>query len=125
VAPEGLANGTRTGAHPVTEALLASIIESSQDAIFSKDREARITSWNPAAERMYGYTAEEAIGQHISMLIPEHRAGEERKILDRVLAGEHVQHYESDRVRRDGDLVRVRSPSRPSPTSAARSSARR
>jgi PAS domain S-box-containing protein len=91
----------------VTEAHLASIIESSQDAILSKDREARITSWNPAAERMYGYTADEVIGKPISILIPEHRAGEERKILERVLAGEHVQHYESDRVHRDGRLVRV------------------
>jgi PAS domain S-box-containing protein len=107
VAPEGVASGTRAGSPLVNEAHLASIIESSQDAVISKDREARITSWNPAAERMYGYTAEEALGQPVSILIPEHRAGEELRILERVLAGEHVEHYESDRLHRDGHLVRV------------------
>jgi PAS domain S-box-containing protein len=107
VAPEGVADAARTGANPVTEAHLASIIESSQDAILSKDREGRITSWNPGAERMYGYSAEQILGEPVSILIPEHRAAEERKILERALAGEAVDHYESDRVHRDGHLVRV------------------
>ena len=85
----------------------AAIVESSDDAILSKDPEGIITSWNPAAERMYGYSAEEAVGSHISILIPEHRAGEERQILDRILQGEHVDHYETDRVRKDGRGIRV------------------
>ena len=56
---------------------------------------------------MYGYSAEEAVGSHISILIPEHRAGEERQILDRILRGEHVDHYETDRVRKDGREIKV------------------
>ncbi len=85
----------------------AAIVESSDDAILSKDPDGRITSWNPAAERMYGYSAEEAVGSHISILIPEHKAGEERQILDRILRGERVDHYETDRVRKDGRGIRV------------------
>jgi PAS domain S-box-containing protein len=91
----------------VSEVRLAAIVESSDDAILTKDRDGVITSWNPAAERMYGYSAEEAIGRPISILIPEHRAGEERLILDRVLAGEHVDHYESERVHKSGRPLRV------------------
>jgi PAS domain S-box-containing protein len=72
---------------------LAAIVESSADAILSKDTEGIITSWNPAAERIYGYSPAEAIGQPISILIPRHRAGEERRILARVLAGERLEHY--------------------------------
>jgi PAS domain S-box-containing protein len=92
---------------PVSEVRLAAIVESSDDAIITKDREGIITSWNPAAERMYGYSTEEAIGRPISILIPDHRAGEERMILDRVLAGDRVDHYESERVHRTGRLLRV------------------
>jgi PAS domain S-box-containing protein len=91
----------------VSEVRLAAIVESSDDAIIAKDRDGIITSWNPAAERIYGYRAEEAIGQPIAILIPEHRAGEERMILDRVLAGERVDHYESERVHSSGRLLRV------------------
>jgi PAS domain S-box-containing protein len=83
---------------------LAALVEYSDDAILSKDRNGIITSWNPAAERIYGYTAAEAIGRPISILIPAHRAGEERRILDRVLAGERVDHYETERVTKDGRL---------------------
>ena len=85
----------------------AAIVESSDDAIISKDREGKITSWNPAAERMYGYSVDEAIGSHISMLIPSRRAGEERRILDRILRGEHVDHYETDRVTKDDREIQV------------------
>jgi PAS domain S-box-containing protein len=91
----------------VSEVRLAAIVESSDDAIITKDRDGVITSWNPAAERIYGYSAQEAIGQPISMLIPKQRAGEERMILDRVLAGERVDHYESERVHKSGRLLRV------------------
>ena len=82
----------------------AALVEFSDDAILSKDRDALITSWNPAAERIYGYTAEEAIGQPVAILIPPHRSGEERVILNRVLAGERVDHYETERVTKDGRL---------------------
>jgi PAS domain S-box-containing protein len=97
-----------TGPAPaVSDIRLASIIESSDDAILTKDSEGTITSWNPAAERMYGWTAEEAIGQKISILIPEDRAGEEWRILERVLGGEQVNHYETDRVHKSGRRARV------------------
>ena len=97
-----------TGPIPVlTEIRLSSIIESSDDAILTKDAEGTITSWNPAAERMYGWTADEAIGQKISILIPEDRSGEEWRILEQVLGGEQVDHYESDRVHRSGRRIRV------------------
>jgi PAS domain S-box-containing protein len=86
---------------------LAALVENSDDAILSKDRDAIITSWNPAAERIYGYTAEEAIGQPIAMLVPSDRAGEERRILDRILAGDRVDHYETERVTKDGRTISV------------------
>jgi PAS domain S-box-containing protein len=94
-------------AQAVSETRLASIVESSHDAILTKDRHGIITSWNPGAERIYGWTAEEAIGQPISILVPDDRAGEEWRILERVLAGERLDHYESDRLHRSGRLVRV------------------
>jgi PAS domain S-box-containing protein len=82
----------------------AAIVEYSDDAILTKDTEGVITSWNPAAQRIYGYTPEEAIGRPISILIPPHRAGEERRILDQVLAGKRVDHYETERVTKSGRL---------------------
>jgi len=81
------------------------IVESSDDAILSKDREGVITSWNPAAERLYGYSPDEVIGEPISILIPPSRAGEERRILDEILRGQHVDHYETERMRKDGTIV--------------------
>jgi len=83
------------------------LVESSEDAILSKDRDAVITSWNPAAERLYGYTPEEAIGRPIRMLIPKDHADEERVILERILLGERIEHYETERVRKDGRRVSV------------------
>jgi PAS domain S-box-containing protein len=91
----------------INEARLAAIFESSGDAIITKDRDAIITSWNPAAEHMYGYTSDEAVGRPISMIVPEDRAGEETRILARILAGERVEHYESERVHRSGRRIRV------------------
>lgn len=84
---------------------LAAIVRSSDDAIISKDRAAVITSWNDGAQRLYGYSPEEAVGQPIAMLIPGNRAGEERELLDRVLRGERVEHYETERVRKDGTTI--------------------
>jgi PAS domain S-box-containing protein len=86
---------------------LAAIVESADDAIYSKDRDLTITSWNAAAQRLYGYSSEEAIGSAVSILIPTHRKGEEFDILQRVLTGERVAHYETERLRKDGTLVEV------------------
>ena len=86
---------------------LAAIVQSSDDAIYSKDRNALITSWNASAERLYGYTAEEAIGQPIELLVPATRRGEELDILAKILNGERVHHYRTQRVRKDGVEVDV------------------
>jgi PAS domain S-box-containing protein len=86
---------------------LAAIVHSSQDAIISKSLEGRITSWNEAAERMFGYTAAEAIGQPIRLLAPEGRADEMREILNRIRRGERVEHFETIRRRKDGAIVPV------------------
>lgn len=85
----------------------AAIVENSGDAILSKDVEGIITSWNPAATQIYGYTDEEAIGQSISMLIPPHRVGEERRLLDQVLGGQRIEHYETERMTKDGRQIVV------------------
>jgi PAS domain S-box-containing protein/diguanylate cyclase (GGDEF)-like protein len=77
-------------------------VEHSDDAILTKDVDRMITGWNPGAERMYGYTAQEAIGQPIAMLIPLERDDEEDAIFRRVLAGERVDHFETVRVHKDG-----------------------
>ncbi|MDQ6914249.1 MAG: SpoIIE family protein phosphatase [Actinomycetota bacterium] len=82
-------------------------MESSADAIITKDRDAVITSWNPAAERIYGYSAREAIGRPITMLVPPRLAGEERRILDRILAGDRIEHYETERLTKDGRVICV------------------
>jgi PAS domain S-box-containing protein len=81
------------------------IIESSEDAILSKDRHGIITFWNQGAQRLYGYTPDEAIGSHISMLIPPHRANEEQHILATILGGDRVDHYETERLHKDGSIV--------------------
>jgi PAS domain S-box-containing protein len=86
---------------------LASIVESSDDAIISKDTNGTIISWNRAAERMFGYAAGEAIGKPITMLIPEHLLGEEPQILSRIRRGERIDHYETVRHRKDGTLFDV------------------
>lgn len=86
---------------------LAAIVENSDDAILSKDPTGRIMTWNPGATRMYGYTAQEAIGQPISILIPPHRAGEEMAILRSILAGERVEHYETERLTKGGRMITV------------------
>ena len=88
-------------------ALLAALVESSDDAIISKNTEGIITSWNPAAERIFGYTAQEAIGQHINLLSVDGREGEMIRILGRVLSNERVSHYETVRRHKDGHQVLV------------------
>ncbi len=86
---------------------LAEVVRGTQDAVLSKDLEGVLTSWNPAAERLYGYTASEAIGRHISFLIPPDRKNEEREILDRVRRGERLETYETERIRADGARIVV------------------
>lgn len=83
-------------------AMLAAIIDGSDDAIISKDLNSRITSWNKSAERMFGYTADEMIGQMIHILIPEDRRSEEDQIINQLRRGERVEHFETVRVTRDG-----------------------
>mgnify|MGYP002137156132 CR=1 FL=1 len=83
-------------------AQLAAIVESSDDAIISKTLDGTIRSWNSSAQRLFGYTAEEAIGRSITMIIPEDRQDEERGILERLIRGERVEHFETVRVARDG-----------------------
>lgn len=83
------------------------IIESSDDAILAKDLTGRIITWNQGAERLFGYTASEAIGQFVAMLIPEDRHDEEPNILGRIKRGERIDHYETVRRRKDGSLVDI------------------
>ncbi|HEY0899093.1 MAG TPA: PAS domain S-box protein [Sphingobacteriaceae bacterium] len=89
------------------QSVLAAIIESSQDAIISKTLDGVIISWNRAAEVMYGYTEEEALGEQITMLIPENLLAEEEFILGKVRKGEKVDHYETVRRAKNGRLVSV------------------
>src|SRR6202167_2725478 len=87
--------------------LLAAIVASSDDAIISKNLDGFITSWNMSAERIFGYTPEEAIGQHVTLIIPSERHAEESDILDRVRRGERVDHFHTVRRRKDGSLLDV------------------
>ena len=86
------------------EARLAAIVASPDDAIVSKDLAGDITSWNLAAERIFGYLADEAVGRHINFLIPDDRRAEEAHVLGQILAGLQVDPYETVRRRKDGTL---------------------
>jgi PAS domain S-box-containing protein len=86
---------------------LAAIVESSEDAIISKDLNGVITSWNQAAEQLFGYTAEEAIGKPVTFLIPPERHDEEPGILERIRRGERIEHYETIRRHKDGSLLDI------------------
>ena len=86
---------------------LASIVESSDDAIASKDLNGVIATWNNGAQRVFGYSAEEIIGKPVSVLIPPERENEEPAILDRIRRGERIDHYETVRRRKDGSLVEI------------------
>ncbi len=88
-------------------ARLAAIVRSSEDAIISKDLDSVVTSWNAAAEKIFGYSAEEMVGQSILKLIPPERHAEEAMILDHVASGRMVSHFETKRVRKDGSTVDV------------------
>jgi len=90
-----------------TSVRLEAIINSSQDAIIGKTLEGIITSWNPGAEKVFGYTAEEAVGQSMLMLFPPGREVEEREILARISRGESVDHFETVRIGKNGKLIDV------------------
>jgi PAS domain S-box-containing protein len=86
---------------------LTAIVEGSDDAIVGKDLRGVVTNWNPAAERIFGYTAREMIGQSITLLIPSDRLDEEQQILARLQRGEKVDHFETIRIRKDGHEIHV------------------
>lgn len=86
---------------------LVALVESSDDAIVSKDLNGIIQSWNSSAERLFGYTAQEAIGQPVTMLIPLDHPNEEPSILERIRRGERIEHYETIRRRKDGTLLDI------------------
>lgn len=87
--------------------LLAAIVQSSQDAIVSKDLNGIVTSWNPAAEEIFGYPAVEMIGQSITRIIPPDRLDEETYVLDNIRRGQRIEHYETLRRRKDGSLIPI------------------
>ena len=87
--------------------LLAAIVESSEDAIISKSLDGIIQSWNAAAERLFGFTADQAVGRHISLLIPADRIAEEDRIIATLKAGQRIEHYDTVRLRSDGQPVWV------------------
>src|SRR5262245_11886598 len=86
---------------------LSAIVESSDDAIVSKDLNGVIMSWNKGAEKLFGYTAEEVIGKSIMIVIPPDRADEEARVLESVRRGEKIDHYETVRRRKDGSMVEI------------------
>ncbi|MEP6961362.1 MAG: PAS domain S-box protein, partial [Acidobacteriota bacterium] len=90
-----------------TRLRLAAIVDSSDDAIVSKTLDGVITSWNRSAERMFGYTAAEAVGKHITLIIPQERWGEEEEVLRRLRRGEKIDHFETERRAKDGRTVYV------------------
>ena len=92
---------------PETGALLAAIVSSSEDAIISKTLKGIITSWNAGAERLFGYSPTEAIGQSITLIIPTERRAEESEILQRIRRGERVEHFETVRVAKNGQTLDV------------------
>ncbi len=93
--------------HEEAQARLAAIVESSQDAIIGHAFDGAITSWNAGAEAIFGYTAKEAIGKPFSTLIPENQKDEVPQLLDKLKRGERVDHFEIDRIRKDGKKIDV------------------
>jgi PAS domain S-box-containing protein len=98
---------TERTAVELERALLAAIVESSDDAIVSKRLDGTITSWNPAAERLYGWSVDEACGQHITLLFPPEAGDELPGIMERLQQGERIEHFETVRRRKDGTRVHI------------------
>jgi PAS domain S-box-containing protein len=86
---------------------LAAVVESSDDAIIGKSLDGTITAWNPGAENLFGYSASEAVGKPIQMLLPPERGNEESEILARIKRGEHLKHFETVRLQKDGKRIDV------------------
>ncbi len=108
----GVVNGAAKIARDITgrtraQSLLSAIVASSDDAIISKSLDGTITSWNSAAERMFGYSASQAIGQSIRMIVPPELQSEEDHVLDQLRRGEKVDHYETVRAAKDGHRINV------------------
>jgi len=101
--------------HDITErkraeqvrSLLAAVVDSSDDAILSKSLDGNILSWNQGAERLYGYSTEEIIGQSVSILIPPDRPNELQEVVERLKRGDILQHYETKRIKKDGSCINV------------------
>lgn len=91
----------------ITSQRFAAIVESSEDAIVSKDLNGNITSWNPTAERMFGYTAEEMVGRSILQIIPPELHGDEQRILQTIASGRRIEHFETVRLTKDGRRIDV------------------
>jgi PAS domain S-box-containing protein len=107
VGAEDRSEGMAKDRNAMDPAFFESVVRSSDDAVISKDLGGIILSWNEGAERIYGYTAEEMIGRHISTLTPEDRADEIPKILERLARGDRIDHYETKRRRKDGAIIEV------------------
>src|SRR6185437_5973511 len=90
-----------------SESLLAAIVDSSDDAIVSKTLDGIILSWNPASERIFGYSREEAVGKPITIIIPDDRLDEERDVLTRLRRGEKIDHFETIRRTKDGRRINI------------------
>jgi len=102
-----IANVTERSRAEAAAMRFASIVENSEDAIISKSLDGVITSWNHGAERLFGYTAEEALGQPIYLIIPERLHADEERIMAQILARQRIDHFETERLRRDGSEVPV------------------
>jgi PAS domain S-box-containing protein len=98
---------TQVMGREIAQARLAAIVESSDDAIVSKSLDGIVTSWNPAAERMFGWTSAEAVGRHITLIIPRERHSEEDEVLSRIRRGEMVDHFDTIRITKDGRLLNI------------------
>lgn len=100
-------NITERKQNEISNAYLGAIIDNSDDAIISKDLNGIITSWNDSAERIFGYTAEEAIGQPITILVPDERLDEETRILNQLRQGERIDHFETIREHKNGTRLNI------------------
>jgi two-component system CheB/CheR fusion protein len=103
----GIEDVTERKEAETARARLAAVVESSDDAIVAIDLDGVIASWNQGAERLFGYTTQEAIGQPLTLLIPPERFGAEESILQRLRRGEHLEHFETVRQRKDGSAVAI------------------
>jgi PAS domain S-box-containing protein len=107
LAPANLPAGSEEPSHSIQLALLAAIVQFSDDAIVSKTLEGKILSWNAGATRIFGWQPEEAIGRPITIIIPPELHDEERRILEQVRAGERIDHFDTVRVTKDGRRVPI------------------